>query len=74
VSNCTHTTIFPHFAYPVHYHWRSVSFAAKFYGRTERRIRQWCTDGTLASIHIPTYQDSSKRWWILIESKNGNKV
>jgi hypothetical protein len=64
--NETHTTIFPHFAYPVHYHWRSVQYAAKFYGITERGVRQWCTRGRFASLSIPIYQDRSRRWWIAI--------
>jgi hypothetical protein len=66
----THTTILPHFAYPMSYHWRSVSFAAKFYGRTERRIRQWIVQGRFASLNIPVYQDKSGRWWIAINEEN----
>ena len=65
--NETHTTIFPHFAYPVSYHWRSTAFAARFYGRTQRRIRQWCTQGRFAALNVPVYQDKSGRWWVYIQ-------
>jgi hypothetical protein len=58
----THTTLLPHAATPVH--WRSTTFAAKLYGRTERQIRKWCASGRFAESGIPVYQDSRKRWWI----------
>ena len=67
----THTTVFPHFATPVSFHWRSVAYAAKFYGKTERRIRQMCSRGEFADFKIPVYQDRSKRWWIALE-ENGS--
>jgi hypothetical protein len=66
----THTTIFPHFAYPVSYHWRSVCYAAQFYKRTPRQIKNWCTNGTFAEANIPVYQDKSKRWWVCIPQEN----
>lgn len=70
----THTTIFPHFAYPVHYHWRSVSFAAQFYGKTERRIRQWCATGFFAKRGVPVYQDKSNRWWIALDENSAKTI
>lgn len=65
----THTTVFPHFAYPVHYHWRSVPFVAKLYKRTPRRIRQLCERGFFAKKGIPVYQDKSNRWWVALTEK-----
>src|SRR5258708_2766389 len=64
--NETHTTILPHAAEAVHFHWRSTSFAAKFYGRTRERIVQWCKTGRFASVNIPVYQDASHRWWVAV--------
>jgi len=61
---------------PDRYQWRSVPYAAKFFGKTERCIRQWCSApatssaanaGTFAAFGIRTYQDSSNRWWILLK-------
>ena len=42
-------------------------YAARYYGRTMRCIEYWCTRGTFTAFNIPTYQDSSLHWWILIE-------
>jgi hypothetical protein len=47
--------------------WRSLAYAAKFFGRTEQRIRQWCATGRFAALGIPVFQDRQKRWWILLE-------
>ena len=47
--------------------WRSTMYAARYYGRTMRCIEYWCTRGTFTAFNIPTYQDSSLHWWILIE-------
>jgi len=66
----THTTIFSHAANPVH--WRSTTFAAKFYGRTRRRIVQWCKTGRFASVNVPVFQDASRRWWICMDDSDGN--
>ncbi len=41
--------------------WVSIRVAAVFFDRTSRRIRQWCTEGTFAEAHIPTYFDG--RYW-----------
>lgn len=62
----THTTLLPHTPTPIH--WRSTAFAAKYFGRTERRIRYWCTQGRFASLGIPVYQDTRKRWWVALEA------
>jgi hypothetical protein len=67
----THTTITPHAAAAVH--WRSTTFAAQFYGKTRRRIVQWCHDGIFTGRGIPVYQDASKRWWIALV-ENGVKT
>jgi hypothetical protein len=69
----THTTLFPHAESPVHWHWRSTTFAAQYYNRTERQIRKWCVNGLFARRGIPVYQDSRGRWWISLnenEAKN----
>jgi len=60
----THTTIFPHFATPVSYHWVSTSHAARIFDRAERNMRRWCETGRFAAIGCPTYKDASGRWWI----------
>jgi len=70
----THTTLFPHADSPVHFHWRSTTFAAQFYGRTERQIRKWCINGRFAECGIPVFQDSRKRWWIAVELENANTL
>lgn len=62
----THTTITPNAAEAVHFHWRSVAYAAKYYGRVERVIQRWCKNGTLASAKIPVFRDVSGRWWICL--------
>ena len=46
------------------FEWRSVEHAAKKYNRTKRMIRLWCNTGFFARRGIPTYRDSSGRWWI----------
>jgi hypothetical protein len=74
VNEQTHTTIFPHFAYPVHFHWQSTSFAAKFYSRTERQIRKWCVNGLFAKRGIPVYQDARGRWWIALAEKEAQNL
>lgn len=66
----THTTIFPHFATPVSYHWVSTSVAAKKMGRSERLMRYWCIRGRWASLNVPTYKDASGRWWIHISEED----
>jgi hypothetical protein len=69
----THTTLFPHDKSPVHFNWRSTSFAAKLYGRTERQIRKWCSQGLFAKRGVAVFQDSRGRWWIALaenETKN----
>lgn len=53
-------------SFPPNYQWRSTPYAAKYFGRTIRRIQQWCTTGRFAALSIPTYQDCSNRWWILL--------
>ena len=60
----THTTLLPHHAKPVH--WHSIGELARFYGRTERRIRQWCSEGRFAAMGIPVFRDARGRWWILV--------
>ena len=52
--------------FPPSYQWRGIPYCAKLFGRTRRRIRQWCVDGTFAVLDIPTFQDSSNRWWVLL--------
>lgn len=69
MSEETHTTLLAHASFPVHYHWRSVPYAAKLYGKTKRRIRQMCADGTFAALDIPVYRDASNRLWIHIEEE-----
>lgn len=64
----THTTLLPHESAP--FHWRSTTFAAKFYGKTRQRIIQWCNEGIFAGRGIPVYQDASKRWWIAINENS----
>ena len=66
----THTTLLPHAPEPVHFHWRSTTFAAGFYQRTRRRIVQWCVEGRFTSIGIPVYQDASRRWWIYMDASD----
>ncbi len=62
----THTSVFPHFATPVSYHWVSVEHAAKIFGRADRVIRRWCATGRFAALGRPVYKDASGRWWIHI--------
>lgn len=65
----THTTIFPHFATPVSYHWVSTAYAARIFGRHERNIRRWCSTGRFAASGCPTYKDASGRWWIHVRDE-----
>ena len=46
--------------------WRSVAYAAKFYGIHEKSLINWIKRGRFFSVGIPVYQDKSKRWWIAI--------
>jgi len=64
----THTTLLPHAPYPVH--WRSTSYAAKFYGKTRRAIVKWCIQGRFAAVNIPVFQDVSGRWWVLLSDES----
>jgi hypothetical protein len=57
--------------------WRSIEFAARFYGRSKRQIRNYCNFGLFARRGIHTYRDSRGRWWILIEApleRNGEII
>jgi hypothetical protein len=46
--------------------WRSVPYAAKFYGIKKDTVLHWIWRGRFASVDIPVYQDKSNRWWIAI--------
>jgi len=46
--------------------WCSPKEAAKFFRRTQRRVREWCTDGTLTDFGYLTFQDSKGHWYIHI--------
>ena len=46
--------------------WRSTSYAARFYNRSEIRIRCWCREGRFAAVGIPVFRDAIGRWWIRI--------
>jgi hypothetical protein len=50
--------------------WRSINYAATFYGKSIQQITRWCKDGTLADAKVPVYQDKSKRWWIYIPEED----
>lgn len=34
--------------------WLTTAEYARFYGRSQRTIKHWCLDGTLAAFHIQT--------------------
>jgi len=66
---------------PERYQWRSVPYAARFFGKTERCIRQWCSSaagskarnaGIFAALGVRTYQDSLNRWWILLRDDDSS--
>ena len=63
----THTTLFPHCLYPLHFHWHSIRAAARYFGKSEQYIRRCCADGTFACAKIPVYRDIHGRWWVLLE-------
>jgi hypothetical protein len=46
--------------------WRSVAYAARFYGIKEDSVLKWIKRGRFFSVGIPVYQDKSHRWWIAI--------
>lgn len=48
------------------YEWRSLSYAADFFGRSVITIRHWCADGMFLTASIATYKDTRGRWWIAL--------
>ncbi len=46
----------------------TVSEAAKFYNRTERTIRRWCSDGLLIKVGCKVRRDYSGRWLLELPS------
>jgi hypothetical protein len=48
--------------------YRSVSYAARFFGRAERTIRYWAQFGVFATLNIPIFKDRKGRLWIRIPS------
>jgi len=66
----THTTLLPHTPAPIH--WRSTTFAAKFYGITYRGIMQWIERGRFASVGVQVFKDASGRWWVLMEDSESD--
>lgn len=44
--------------------WMSTSDIASQYGRTERTVRKWCSDGTLREFNFLVYRDRLGKWWI----------
>jgi hypothetical protein len=48
------------------WHWRSVEYAARYYGRSPITIQHWCQSGTFAEFNIPVYKDVRGRFWICV--------
>lgn len=47
--------------------WLSSAEFARMYGRCQRSVRMWCSNGTLAEFGIQTYKSNCNRsgeWWI----------
>ena len=47
----------------------TVSEAAQYFHKTERRIQQWCKDGYLIAFNYAVIRESSGRWIIVIPSE-----
>jgi hypothetical protein len=47
----------------------TVSEAAQYFHKTERRIQQWCKDGYLIAFNYAVIRESCGRWTIVIPSE-----
>jgi hypothetical protein len=44
----------------------TVAEAAKYFGKTERRIQQWCQDGWFLAFNCTVIRERCGRWIIVI--------